>query len=95
MTFITEFYDTFSFTDAGELCSSPESLERVQAWFNRSYAMISVVTAVPLTPVDFDTLPDEAQKVALLRNVYSLAYVVFLRVAKTVNYSIPPQFRIS
>lgn len=89
-------------TEGGSLICTVESMKRVEEWFNRTYLLISLLTAVPLSDLHFQldsgltTTEEEAVRLnnhKLMLHIYSVSYTALLRIASLIKQQIPPTYR--
>ena len=87
----------FVITEDGSLLSTRPALEKIQEWYNDTYMLISLITATPLTPVEFDfTGPEDNAASAnrqKLTNVFAMVYLGLLHFAQTFGVDISERLR--
>lgn len=92
------FVERFHITDNGTVSGTVARLRSIEQWFNDTYILISLITGIPLQPIQFnyDYGPGKIQTKNLnsrtLTHVYAMCYAVMLRMANTLNRPVPPQY---
>lgn len=96
--YFEDFSSIFEITKTGALRSNKEKLHQAEEWFNQSYVFISLISGVPLTPIQFiydigfgDIHPMNLNRQTML-HIYSVSYAVLLRFSTTLNRPVPPQY---
>lgn len=87
----------FVITEDGSLLSTRPALEKIQEWYNDTYMLISLITATPLAPVEFDFTGSEDNAASAnrqkLTNVFAMVYLGLLHFAQTFGVNISERLR--
>ena len=97
--YFVDFCSNFEITETGALEADKKTLARVKEWFNRSYVLISLITGIPLSPIDFVSISGRgriqtrAADDRTMLHVYAVSYTMLLKMASLLSVSVPEQFR--
>ena len=94
VTYFNTFINLFHITSEGNLNTTKENLIRIETWFNKSYFMISLITGVPLNPLNFniDIGIEHENNQKILMHIYSISYVCLIHFARILKKDIPVHF---
>lgn len=90
--YFTDFCRMFEITENGSLRSTKLRLEEIQEWFNRSYVFISLISGIPLVPIEF-TISNTKENNQILLHVYAVSYTVLLRMCFSLGRTVPEKYR--
>jgi len=96
--YATQYFDTFcnlfEITSDGNLNTTQNNLLKIEEWFNQSYIMISLITGVPLTPLNFkiDLGLEHEENKRNLMHIYSVSYTCLHHFSRILKKDIPIQF---
>ena len=101
-TYFDDFTSLFEITRNGTLRATTERLAAIEAWYNRSNVMISLITAVPTFDIHFATSAPGATTSEradtlnfnkyMMLNIYGVCYVAMVRMATTLGRAVPVQY---
>jgi hypothetical protein len=88
------FCDLFEITSDGNLNTRQENLQRIEDWFNQSYLTVSLITAVPLTPLhfNFEIGIEAVENQKILMHIYSVSYTSLHYFCRILKKKVPLQF---
>jgi len=88
------FCDLFTITSDGNLNTTQENLQRIEDWFNKSYLLISLITAVRLTPLhfNFEIGIEAVENQKILMHIYSVSYTSLHYFCRILKKTVPPKF---
>lgn len=88
-----DFCNMFEITETGFLKSTKSKLQTIQNWYNQSYVLISLISGIPLSPIEFDLEGNKNINHQILLHVYSVSYIVLLQMSSTLSKEIPSQYK--
>jgi len=88
------FCDLFQITSDGNLNTTQENLQRIEDWFNQSYLIVSLITAVPLTSLhfNFETGIEAGENQKILMHIYSVSYTSLHYFCRILKKEVPHKF---
>jgi hypothetical protein len=92
------FTQLFHITKNGTVSATRERLQSIEAWFNQTHVLISLITGIPLQPITFNynfgpgQIATKNANSVTLTHVYAMCYSVMLRMANTLGKPVPEQY---